>query len=100
MEHAGAELSSFPSSDLALLQELEEEDSASVPSCLEESRLINSISALKGLSRAGICCQGKWWAHHPGKFQEMTGCECHSLVDKMVFDPKLDLMILRALVKI
>lgn len=100
MEHAGAELSSFPSSDLAFLQELEEEDSASVPSCLEESRLINSSSALKGLSRAGTCCQGKWWAHHPGKFQEMTGCECHSLVDKMVFDPKLDLMILRALVKI
>lgn len=49
MEHASAELSSFPTSDLAFLQEQKEEDFVSVPSCLEESMLINRISSLKGL---------------------------------------------------
>lgn len=59
MKCAAAELSSFPSSDLAFLQELKEEDFSSVPSCLEESLLMDCISSLKGLSRVGTCCQGK-----------------------------------------
>lgn len=44
MEHAGAEVSSFPSSDLSFLQKQKEEDFASIPSCLEESPLINCLT--------------------------------------------------------
>lgn len=44
VERAGAEVSSFPSSDLSFLQKQKEEDFASVPSCLEESMLINCLT--------------------------------------------------------
>lgn len=54
VEHTSAEVSSFPSLDLSFLQKQKEEDFASVPSCLEESMLINCLTKdLEPLSSNG-----------------------------------------------
>lgn len=54
MVHASAEVSSFPSLDLSFLRKQKEEDFASVPSCLEESMLINCLTKdLEPLSSNG-----------------------------------------------